>query len=69
MQTRTQSAIETVANVGIGYLIGLASQMVIFSAMGLDVELRQNIWIGAWFTFVSVVRSYCVRRLFNWWHR
>ena len=69
MQTRTQSAIETVANVGIGYLIGLASQIVIFSAMGIDVELRQNIWIGAWFTFVSVIRSYCVRRLFNWWHR
>jgi hypothetical protein len=65
MQSKTQSAIESVANVAIGYLVALAAQLTIFPLLGIPVTLEQNLMIGAFFTAVSLARSYCVRRLFN----
>jgi hypothetical protein len=65
MQTRAQSAIESVANVLVGYGVALASQLVIFPRFGIEVPLSTNLWIGAWFTAVSLVRSYVLRRWFN----
>lgn len=65
MQTRTQSLIESVANVAIGYVVALAAQLAVFPALGIAVSLEQNLLIGAIFTVVSIARSYCVRRLFN----
>ena len=68
MQTRTQSLIESAANVAIGYLVALGAQFVVFPSLGIQVSLSQNLLIGAIFTVVSIARSYCVRRLFNRWH-
>ena len=65
MQTRTRSAIESATNVAIGYGVALASQLVIFPAFGIHVPLSDNLAIGAWFTVVSLVRSYTVRRWFT----
>ena len=69
MQTKVQSAIESVANVAIGYGVALASQLVIFPVFDIHIPLKTNIWIGIWFTVISIVRSYSVRRLFNFIHR
>ena len=68
MQTRAQSLIESCANVAIGYLVALAAQMIVFPALGIEVNLSQNLLIGAIFTTVSLLRSYAVRRVFNWMH-
>ena len=65
MQTRTQSVIESVSNVLIGYVVAVVSQMVIFPAFGIQVGLLDNLLIGCYFTVVSLVRSYFVRRFFN----
>lgn len=65
IQSRTMSAIESFANVLIGYGIALATQVIVFGSLGLSVSLEQNLWIGGIFTAVSLVRSYVVRRLFN----
>jgi hypothetical protein len=65
MQTRTHSLAESMANVAIGYLVALASQLVIFPCFGIHVPLRTNIEIGLWFTAVSIARSYCLRRWFT----
>jgi len=59
------SAAESVANVLIGYGIALATQVIVFGSLGLSVSLEQNLWIGAVFTVVSLVRSYAMRRIFN----
>jgi hypothetical protein len=67
MQTRRQSLIETLAGVAIGYVVALLSQLAIFPLFGLTVPLSDNLLIGAWFTAISIVRGYYVRRLFNWW--
>jgi hypothetical protein len=69
MQSRRQSMAETVASVAIGYVVALLSQLAIFPVFGLQVTLTENLLIGAWFTAISIVRGYYVRRFFNWLHR
>jgi hypothetical protein len=69
MQSRLQSFIESVANVSIGFLVALASQLVIFPVFDIKVSLSENLAIGAFFTVISIVRSYVVRRIFNRIHR
>jgi hypothetical protein len=69
MQSRLHSLIESCANVLIGYLVALGGQMIVFPLVDLDVSLSQNLTIGVAFTAISLARSYCVRRLFNRWHR
>lgn len=66
MQSKKMSLVETCASTAIGYLVALATQMVVFPLFGLSVSLTANLWIGAIFTVVSIVRGYAVRRLFNW---
>lgn len=67
-QKRRHSLAEAVTNVAVGYMVALLSQVVIFPLYGIHVPLKTNIVIGAWFTVVSVVRSYALRRAYNWWH-
>jgi membrane protein implicated in regulation of membrane protease activity len=65
MQTRTHSAFEAVANVAVGYLVGLAAQVVIFPLVGVQASFGQNLVISVFFTLVSLARSYLLRRWFN----
>lgn len=69
MQTRLQSLIESVVNVLIGYLVALLGQILVFPLYGMEVSLGVNLQIGLWFTGISIARSYCVRRGFNWMHK
>lgn len=64
-QTRLQSAVESLANVAIGYAVAVASQMLIFPMFGIHVTLADNLLIGGYFTIISIARSYAVRRWFN----
>lgn len=69
MQTRRQSMIETAASVAIGYLVALASQLAIFPLFGIHATMSDNLLIGAWFTVISIIRGYLVRRFFNRLHQ
>ena len=69
MQTRRQSMIETAASVAIGYVVALLSQIVIFPLFGIYATMTDNLLIGAWFTVISIIRGYYVRRFFNWVHQ
>lgn len=64
-QTRLGSLIESLMNIAIGYGVALLSQIAIFPMFGIHVPLSTNLWIGAWFTVISLVRSYIIRRWFN----
>lgn len=66
MQSRRQSMIETAISVTIGYLVALVSQIAIFPLFGIYATMTDNLLIGAWFTAISVIRGYAVRRFFNW---
>lgn len=64
-QTRIGSLIESLMNIFIGYGVALLSQILIFPLFDINVTLATNLWIGAWFTVISLVRSYVIRRWFN----
>jgi len=66
MQSRKYSFIESCANIAIGYGIAVMAQIIIFPLFNIHVPLASNLAIGACFTVVSLVRSYSLRRLFNW---
>ncbi len=67
-QTPTQSAVESVANVAIGYIVSLAANSTILPLFGIAISLSDNLAIGAVYTAISIARSYCVRRAFNHYH-
>ncbi len=65
MQSRTASLIESVTNIIIGYLIAVLSQIVIFPHFDIYLSMGEQLHIAAWFTLVSIVRTYMLRRTFN----
>jgi len=69
MQSRLQSLLEALANVAIGYLVALGAQLLIFPLFSVHIPMSSHLSIGILFTLVSLVRSYALRRLFNYLHR
>jgi len=65
MQSKKHSLIESITNVVVGYIVALISQFAIFPIFDIHVELKTNLYIGLWFTIVSIIRSYLFRRVYN----
>lgn len=65
MQTRRQSLKEAAYNIAIGYTVALLSQLIVFPFVGIHVSIGTNLEIGVYFTIISLIRSYLVRRWFN----
>ena len=64
-QTKLGSLIESLMNIIIGYGVAILSQILIFPLFDIHIPLSTNLWIGAWFTLISLIRSYVIRRWFN----
>jgi len=65
-QTKLISVVESLTNITIGMGIALASQYVIFPAVGIHgISHGTHIQITVYFTMVSFARSYVVRRYFD----
>ena len=64
-QSRLESLVESAVSTAVGYLVALASQLAIFPWFGIHVGLSTNLWIGFWFTLISLARGYIIRRWFN----
>ena len=69
MQSRLESLIEAAINVALGYMVALGAQLIVFPLFSINIPLSSNIAIGMIFTLVSLVRSYALRRLFNYLHK
>jgi hypothetical protein len=67
-QTRLQSAIEAMANIAIGWTLSLGVTAVVLPAFGHKVTMEENVYMTSIFTIVSLMRSYAVRRYFNYIH-
>lgn len=67
-QTKRQSVIESITQQAVGYLVGLGTQYIVFPLFDMEVNLIDNLIIGAIFAIVSTVRSYVLRRVFNKQH-
>lgn len=64
-QTRIGSFIEALSNVAIGFIAAILSQIAIFPWFDIHVTMGTHAAIGAWFTMISIIRGYAVRRWFN----
>ena len=65
MQSRRMSMIETLVSIAIGLVVSLLSQLLIFRLYDIHLALSTNLVITLYFTVISVIRSFYVRRLFN----
>ena len=64
-QSRRMSLIEAVTNVAVGYILAVATQIVVFPWFGLHPSLGENLALGGVFVGISLLRSYALRRLFE----
>jgi hypothetical protein len=64
-QSRRMSLFEAMTNVTVGYVLAVATQVVVFPWFGLHASLGDNLGIGAVFTSISLLRGYALRRLFE----
>ena len=67
-QTKKHSAYEAVSNIFIGYTINILANFFIFPLFGWHITLQQNLIIGVFYTVVSFVRSYFLRRIWNYYY-
>ena len=65
MQSKKMSLIETCCNIAIGYVVAVLSQIAIFPLFGINIPIHDNLMIGLWFTVISLIRGYVLRRVFN----
>ena len=68
MQTRRQSLEEALLNILIGYGINVVANVTVLPLFYPGVTIGNSMAIGLIFTFISLVRSYGLRRFFNWYH-
>ncbi|SDX56962.1 hypothetical protein [Paracoccus sanguinis] len=64
-QSRALSLVEAAANVLVGYVLAVITQIVLFPLFGWNPTLAQNMRIGLAFAGVSLARGYLLRRLFE----
>lgn len=65
-QTMRESMLETWTNIAIGFGINYAANMVVLPLAGLPVSAAGAFQIGVIFTAISVVRSFGIRRWYNY---
>lgn len=66
-QSKLASLVEVITNMVVGFAVSVYAQAVIFPLYGFStLTITQNVQIVAIFTVISMIRSYLVRRFFNW---
>ena len=56
---------ESLTNVGVGYILAVLTQLAVFPMVGLRATLGDSLILGLIFTAISIIRSYVIRRLFE----
>jgi hypothetical protein len=64
-QTRLGSFLEALVNTFIGLVVSLVSTIILMPLVGIESTMSQNVQLTVYFTFVSIARSYLLRRYFN----
>jgi hypothetical protein len=65
MQSKLFSFIESVANVIVGFVVAVLSNVLVLPFFGFEPTFNEAASIGLIFTLISLCRSYILRRLFN----
>jgi hypothetical protein len=64
-QSRRMSLTEAIANVVIGYILAVATQVAVFPIFGIHITLADDLRIGFVFAVVSLIRGFMLRRVFE----
>ena len=64
-QSRLMSLAESVTNVVVGYVLAIATQIVVFPWFGIETGLAEHMTIGLAFVGISLARGFLLRRLFE----
>lgn len=65
VQSRKMSLAEAVINTAIGFGVSLVTWIVLQHTYGIPMSFGDSLQITAWFTIVSIIRQYVLRRFFN----
>lgn len=65
-QSRRMSAVESLFNVCVGFLVAVLANALVLPAFGFQTTLEDNVLIAIAFTVIGLIRSYVIRRFFNW---
>jgi hypothetical protein len=65
MQTKRKSFVEACTQTAIGFVVTWFASLIIYPMNGVEMSMATNLKIVGWFTVVSVIRGYFVRRYFN----
>lgn len=64
-QSKERSWKEAFINIAIGYGVNFCANMVVFPLFHYNVSIHDNLVIGVIYTFISLIRQYCIRRWMN----
>ena len=64
-QSKLDSLIEALLSTFIGFIVSFTANLILMPMLGIPVSSYQNFISTVAFTFVSVARSYLVRRFAN----
>lgn len=67
-QSKKASLAETVLGTTIGFVIAMIANYYVLRVWNYKPTMVESFWMTWFFTAISLVRSYCVRRFFNWLH-
>lgn len=64
-QKKKHSLLESVVSTVIGFGINVTAQHLVFPLFGIYISWHENLTIAVIFTFISILRGYVIRRVFN----
>jgi hypothetical protein len=67
-QTKSNSVIESITSVIFGFILSILLQPFVFIFVGIQASSVQNIFVVVVFTFIGLIRTYVIRRIFNKWN-
>jgi len=66
VQSKKESLIETILNIGSGFVLSwIATSYLLSYWFTISVPIKDAFWITVIYTFISILRSYFWRRIFN----
>ena len=68
VQSPLSSALEAAISTALGFAIAYATSALALPALGVAITPSQNFYITVIMTVVSFIRTYAIRRLFNFFH-
>jgi len=64
-QLKRHSLLESCTNLVVGYSVNMVANFAIFPIFDWHITIKQNLIIGVFYTVISLIRSYCLRRVFT----